>query len=88
MRPFAYVCTTKAADCVLLADAKLFNNCTVALDVLLLKVGKKVAPVSDHFQQPTAAVVVFFVDFEMLIQRVYTSCQNRNLHLSEFCRSG
>lgn len=49
----------------LLAQAELCNQGAVALDILLLQVGQKVAAAADHLQQAAAAVVVIFVGLQV-----------------------
>ena len=71
-----------AKNCLerLLSQTQLFDDCTVAIDVLLLQVAQKVSSVTDHLQHTAAGVVILGVLLEVLIQFVDTSGQNRDLY--------
>lgn len=66
---------------ILLSDSELSYKGAVALDILLLKVPEQIAPVSDHLQKAAAAVMIVFMDLEMLGEIVYPLCQDGDLHL-------
>jgi len=54
----------------LLTDAELSDNSAVTLDILLLKVCKKIAAMTNHLKQTATAVVVLGVSLKMLVKRV------------------
>ena len=65
----------------LFADTKFFNDSTVTLNVVFLKVVKKVATAADHFEKAAAAVVIFLVLFKMLGKVGDSFGKNGNLNL-------
>ena len=71
-----------AKNCLerLLSQTQLFDDCTVAIDVLLLQVAQKVSSVTDHLQHTAAGVVILGVLLEVLVQFVDASGQNRDLY--------
>ncbi len=76
-----------AKNCLerLLSQTQLFDDCTVAIDVLLLQVAQKVSSVTDHLQHTAAGVVILGVLLEVFVQFIDTSGQNRDLY---FGRAG
>ena len=66
---------------VLLSDAELFDDRTVAVDILLDEVVEKVSSVTYHFQKTAAGMMVVLVVFEVLGKGVDTVCENGNLYL-------
>ena len=69
----------------LLSDIKLCNDRTVTLDVCLLEVVEKVSSVTYHLKKTTAAVVILVVSLEVLVERVDSVCENRDLYLGRTC---
>ena len=69
----------------LLSDIQLSNDRTVTLDVCLLEVVEKVSSVTYHLKKTAAAVVIFVVNLEVLVERVDSVCENRDLYLGRTC---
>ena len=69
----------------LLSQTELFNNCTVAVDVCLLKVAKKVSSVTYHLLETSAAVVILVVALEVLCKGLDSLCEKCDLHLGRTC---
>ena len=65
----------------LLSQTKLCNDCTVALDVNLLKVAKKILSVTNHLLKTAAAVCVVVVVLEVLGKVLDSVGQECNLNL-------
>ena len=65
----------------LLSEMQLFEDRTIAIDVLLLEIVEKISSVTDHLQHTAAAVVVLGVLLEMLIELVDSRGKNRDLYL-------
>ena len=66
---------------ILLSDTQLCNDCTVALDINLLKVVKKVSSVTYHLLETAAAVVVVVVSLEVLGEVLDAVGKKRDLYL-------
>ena len=79
-------CCSQAAT-ALLTQAELLNDSTVSFDVFLLKVCKKVSSVTYHLKKTAAAVVILVVSLEVLVERVDSVCENRDLYLGRTCVS-
>ena len=69
----------------LLSDVQLSDDRTVALDVCLLEVVKKVSSVTYHLKKTATAVVILVVSLEVLVERVDSACENRDLNLRRAC---
>lgn len=65
----------------LLSQTELCNNGTIALNVYLLQVAKKISSVADHLLQTAAAVKILLVCLQVLGKIVDAGCENGNLHL-------
>ena len=65
----------------LLSQTELFNDCTVTVDVLLLKVAEKVSSVTDHLEHAAAAVMILGVRLEVLGEVVDSLGENSDLNL-------
>ena len=66
---------------LLLTDAQLGDDRTVAVDVLLSQIVQHAATLTDHHQQTTTGVVVMLVHTQVLGQLVDTGSQDGNLDL-------
>ena len=64
----------------LLSQAKLFDDITVTVDILLLQICKKVSSVTYHLEKSSTAVVVLVILFQMLGKIVDSACENSNLY--------
>src|SRR5882762_6723471 len=64
-----------------LAQAELFDERAVALQVGALQIGQKAAPAADQHQQPAARVVVLALPAQVLGEVVDALGQQRDLHL-------
>ena len=69
----------------LLTDAELSDDSAVTLDILLLKVCKKITAMTYHLKKAATAVMVLGVSLKMLVKGVDTVGKNSNLYLG---RSG
>ena len=69
----------------LFTKSELLDNRSVAVDVYLLEIAEKAASLTDHLQQTSAAVVVFFVLLQMLGERVDPCGEDRDLYLGGAC---
>lgn len=65
----------------LLSETELCNHCTVSFDIVLLEVCKEVSSVTDHFEKAASGMMILFVDFKMLVEVVYSLCENSDLNL-------
>ena len=61
--------------------AQLGNDCTIALDILLLEVVEKVSSVTYHLLETAAAVVVVVVSLEVLGEVLDAAGKKRDLYL-------
>ena len=66
---------------ILLTDAELGNQRTVAVDVLLLEVRQHGTALADHLEQAAAGVVVLLVDLEVLSELLNARGQDGDLDL-------
>jgi len=66
---------------LLLSDTQLCNQGTITLNVLIHKVVKQTAALTDHLIKSHAAVVVLFVDSQVLSNLIDTLGENSNLNL-------
>lgn len=66
---------------VLLADAQLCNDCTIALDVLLGEVVEQAAALTDHLVHAQTAVLVVGMHLQVLGELMDALGENRDLHL-------
>jgi hypothetical protein len=66
---------------LLLAQTELFNNGTVALNVVFGQVVEQVAAATYHLEQTAAGMMILFVHLQMLGELVDAHGQNRNLNL-------
>ena len=66
-------------------DAQTGDNVLVALKILALDIFQQAATLSYQLEQAAAAVVIFFVNLEMLGQVGDPLGQNRDLHLRGTC---
>ena len=69
----------------LLSETQLLNDSTVALDVGLLEVYKKVSSVSYHLLKSAAAVVVLVVGLEVLGKVLDSVGKKCDLYLGRTC---
>ena len=69
------------AYCLLLTDAELGDDGTIALDVLLHEVVEQAAALTDHLVQAAAGVVILRVDLEVLGELVDALGENGDLDL-------
>jgi hypothetical protein len=65
----------------LAAQTQLRDQGAVALEVLLLEIGKKASAAADLEEKPTTAMVILFVDLEMLGEMVDRGGQRGDLHI-------
>jgi hypothetical protein len=65
----------------LLADSESFNDRAIPIGILGLQVIKKPAALTNHLEQPSAGMMIFRMDFEMLRQITNSFAQNGNLNL-------
>jgi hypothetical protein len=65
----------------LLSDIKLFDNCSVTIDILLHKVVEKVTSVTNHLEKTATRVMVLVVVLEVLVEGVDSVGENRDLYL-------
>jgi hypothetical protein len=63
------------------AQSKPFDYGVVALDVFPLQIVKKLPPLPDKFQEPSARMVIFFMAFEVLGQIRDSFTQKSDLYL-------
>ena len=70
----------KRADS-LSAQAEAGYHFVVLLDIFSLQIIEQPAALLDHFQQPTARVMVFLVSLEVLGQFADARAEQRDLHL-------
>ena len=70
-----------AAPYRLSSQTQLADDCTVALNIVVLEIVEQVPSVTDHLLQTAAAVEVLLVELEVLGQSVDAGSQNRNLNL-------
>ena len=70
---------------LLLSQTELGNDCTIALDINLLKVAQKVLSVADHLLETAAAVRVVVVVLEVLGKVLDSVSQECNLNLGRTC---
>jgi hypothetical protein len=68
----------------LLAEAQFGDNGAIALDVLLIQVGKLPSSLSDHLEESPPGVVVMAVDLEVFGEPVDLLCKEGHLY---FCRT-
>lgn len=66
---------------ILLTDAELGDQRTVAVDVLLLEVRQHGTALADHLEQAAAGVVVLLVDLEVLSELLNARGQDSDLDL-------
>ena len=64
----------------LVAEPKILNELPISFDVGTPEVGQEPAPLSNHFQQSTAAMVVLGVRAEVIGQVIDPLGEQRNLH--------
>ena len=64
----------------LLSQTELFDNGTVTVNILLLKIVEKVSSVTDHLQQTASGVMVVVVVAQMLGERVDTGGRANRYH--------
>ena len=69
----------------LLTNAKLRDNRTVTVDILLNQIVQQITAAANHFQKSSAGMVVIFMGFQMFRQIVDSFCQNCDL---DFRRTG
>jgi hypothetical protein len=72
----------------LAAEPQFCNQGSVTLHVLFLEVPKQSPTFTDHHEQTTPAVMILFVDLQMLGEVVNTLSQQRNLDLWGSCIGG
>ena len=65
----------------LLSEPELVDDSTIAGDVLLLEVREKISSVTDHLQEPAAAVVILRVVLEVLVEGVDAAGEDCDLYL-------
>ena len=65
----------------LLSQAKLFDDCTITVDVFFLEVVEHIAATTNHLEQTASGVMVVLVCFEVLGQVVDPLSQKGDLHL-------
>ena len=65
----------------LLTDAELSYDSAVTLDVLFLKVVKKIAAMTNHLKKAAAAVMVLRVCLKMLVKSVDAGGEDSDLYL-------
>ena len=70
----------RPGDSRLLADAKSLNEIRVSLGALTLKVVEEAPPLTDEHQEPSARVVIFGVNLEVLGQVADALAEDRDLH--------
>jgi hypothetical protein len=64
----------------LLAEAQFGDNGAIALDVLLVQVGKLPSSLSDHLEESPPGVVVMAVDLEVFGEPVDLLCEEGHLY--------
>lgn len=65
----------------LLSQAKLFDDCTITVDVFFLEVVEHVAATTNHLEQTASGVMVVLVCFEVLGQVVDSLGEDCDLYL-------
>lgn len=70
-----------ALNTELLTKTELFYDSTISVDILLLKVSKKVTSVTNHFKKTSSGVVIVLVGLEVSGKIVDSLCENSNLNL-------
>jgi hypothetical protein len=71
----------RETDGLLAAKSEATDDLPVALDIVVADVVEKATTAPDELQEPTACVVVSFVDLEMLGQVNDALAQDGDLHL-------
>ena len=69
----------------LLSQAELLYDSTVALDVCLLEVAKKISSVTNHLLKTSTAVVVLVVSLEVLGKVLDSVGKKCDLYLGRTC---
>jgi hypothetical protein len=64
----------------LLAEFEFRDQFRVAIWIRAAKISQKLFALADHVDQTLAAVVIFFVRFEVLSERLDVESQKRDLH--------
>src|ERR1035441_9411294 len=65
----------------LAAQSEVGDQLAVAIEVFLREVTQQPAPLADLHQQAAPAVMILFVDFEMLVELVDRRGENGDLHV-------
>jgi hypothetical protein len=66
----------------LVPEAQVLNDLPVAVDIRALHVVEQAATLSDHFEEPTATVVILFVGTEVIRQIIDAVREERDLNAS------
>ena len=73
--------TAAQSTACLLSESELCYDCTVALDILLLKVVEQVSSVTYHLKQTASGVVILLVNLDVFGQLVNSLGEDSDLNL-------
>jgi len=65
----------------LFSEAEGLNECPIAIDILRLQIVQQPPSLAHQFQQSPSGMMIFLVDFKMLIEIADTVSQQSDLHL-------
>ena len=69
----------------LFSQTEFFDDCTVTLNIFLLKIRKKLTAVTYHFKQAATAVVVLVVFLQMFGKVLYSRSKQSYLYFGRTC---
>ncbi len=70
-----------AKSLLLLTKTESLDKCTIALDICVLKILKKITALTYHLKKSTSAVVILGVSLHVLSELSDTCSKNRYLYL-------
>ena len=76
-----FITLSSASNDKLLTDAKLGDNGTIALNVVLRHIVQQTTALADHLEQTHTAVVVLLVHLQVLGELIDPLGEDRDLHL-------